>query len=171
MQTIETILARRAVRAYKPEPIPESDLQQILEAGRQAPSASNRQPWHFVVVRDHELRRQVAELCGEQMWMADAAVTLVACGNTTVSPRWYKVDVAIALENMVLAAKSLGYGTCWIGRLPDPDKLKALLGIPAEYEIVNCLPIGVPDASPDPKPRKSMDEAFSQDKFGTPVKL
>jgi len=160
MDTLQTIFARRSIRKYKDAPIPDEHLTQILEAARQAPSASNRQPWHFVVVRDPEQRRRVANACNGQMWMADAACIIVALGFPQASPKWYKVDVAIALENLVLAARSLGYGTCWVGAF-DPAALKSVCGIPDEAEVVICTPLGVPDADPPARPRKAWDEVFS----------
>lgn len=170
MDTIQAILERRSIRKYKADPIPQEHLKQILEAGRQAPSAANRQPWHVVVVGDAEQRRRVAEACNGQMWMADAAYILVAAGLPQVTEKWYKVDVAIAVENMVLAAWSLGYGTCWIGAF-DPAKVKAVCGLPDEMEVVVCTPLGVPAVSPAARGRKGWSEIFSADKYGQPLQL
>jgi nitroreductase len=169
MDTLQTILERRSIRQYKPQPIPAEHLKQILEAGRQAPSAANRQPWHFVVVGDPEQRQRVAQACNGQMWMADAAYILVALGLPKVSGKWYRVDVAIALENMVLAARSLGYGTCWVGAF-DPEKVKAVCQIPVEAEVVACTPLGVPDAAPAARERKALGQVFSADRYGEPLK-
>lgn len=168
MDTLQAIFERRSVRKYKREPIPNEHLEQILEAGRQAPSAANRQPWHFIVVRDAEQKRRVAEACNGQMWMADAACILVALGLPSVSSKWYRVDVAIALENMVLAARSLGYGTCWIGAF-DPEKIKAICEIPAEVEVVACTPLGVPDVMPAARERKPWEQIFSAERYGQPL--
>lgn len=168
MDTLQAIFERRSVRKYKREPIPNEHLEQILEAGRQAPSAANRQPWHFIVVRDAEQKRRVAEACNGQMWMADAACILVALGLPSVSSKWYRVDVAIALENMVLAARSLGYGTCWIGAF-DPEKIKAVCEIPAEVEVVACTPLGVPDVMPAARERKPWEQIFSAERYGQPL--
>ncbi|MBC7235559.1 MAG: nitroreductase family protein [Chloroflexi bacterium] len=165
MDTLETIMKRRSIRKYKPEPIPDEDLKQILEAGRQAPSAANRQPWHVVVVGDAEQKRRVAQACNGQMWMADAAYILVACGLPEVSAKWYRVDVAIAMENMVLAARSLGYGTCWIGAFK-PEEVKEICGLPASFEVVACSPLGVPDVDPPARARKEWSELFSADRYG-----
>ena len=165
MNTLETILSRRSVRKYKAEGIPADELRQILEAGRQAPSAANRQSWHFVVVGDPEQKRRVAQACNGQMWLADAAYIIVACGLPQVSEKWYRVDVAIALENMVLAAKSLGYGTCWIGAFK-PDEVKAVCGLPESVEVVACTPLGVPDVAPEARQRKEFHEVFSADRYG-----
>jgi nitroreductase len=160
MDTLQAIFARRSIRKYKDAPIPDEHLNQILEAARQAPSAGNRQPWHFIVVRDPEQRRRVANACNSQMWMADAACIIVALGLPQVSPKWYPVDVAIAVENLVLAARSLGYGTCWVGAF-DPAELKRVCGIPDEAEVVICTPLGVPDADSPARLRKDWNEVFS----------
>ena len=170
LDTLQTIFARRSIRKYKLDPIPEEDLKQILEAGRQAPSAANRQPCHFVVVGDPEQKHRVAEACNGQMWMADAAYILVAVGLPQVSNKWYRVDVAMAVENMVLAARSLGYGTCWIGAF-DPEKVKEVCQLPSEAEVVVCSPLGVPDVSPEAKPRKPWDEVFSSDQYGQKLRI
>jgi len=165
METLECIMSRRSVRQYKREPIPAGDMRQIVEAGRQAPSAANRQPWHFVVVGDADQRQQVAEACNGQSWMADAAYIIVACARPSISSNWYRVDVAIAVENMVLAAKALGYGTCWIGAF-DSAKVKSVCGIPDDVDVVACTPLGVPGTSPEARQRKSTSEVFSLDSFG-----
>jgi nitroreductase len=165
MDTLTTILSRRSVRKYRSDPIPLDDLKQILEAGRQAPSAANRQPWHFVLVGDAEQKQRVAQACRGQMWMAEAAYILVGVGLVEKSPKWYPVDVAIAMENMILAARSLGYGTCWIGAF-EPADVKTVCGIPDKLEVVALSPLGVPDVSPDPRPRQERAEAFSADRYG-----
>ncbi len=165
MDTLQTILERRSVRKYKPEDMPEEDLKQILEATRQAPSAANRQPWHFVIIGDPEQKRRAAEACNGQMWMADAAYIVVACGLPEVTEKWYRVDVAIALQNLVLAAQALGYGTCWIGAF-DPDKVKAVCALPDNMEVVACTPLGVPDIAPEARQRKDWSEVFSADRYG-----
>jgi nitroreductase len=168
METQQTILDRRSIRKYKPQPIPHADLQQILEATRQAPSAANRQPWHFILVGDPEHKQRVAQACNNQMWLADAAYIVIGVGLPQVSAKWYRVDVAIALENLVLAARSLGYGTCWIGAF-DPAKVKQAAGIPDEFDVVACTPLGVPDAAPAARERKPWSEIFSANTYGEPL--
>jgi nitroreductase len=170
VNTVRTILDRRSVRAYKAERIPDEDLRQILEAGRQAPSAANRQPWHFVVVGQPEQKLRVAQACNGQMWLADAAYILVGVGLPQVSEKWYRVDVAIALENMVLAARSMGYGTCWIGAF-DAEQVKEACQLPAETDVVACSPLGVPDVSPTARGRKGWDEVFSGEFYGRHLSL
>lgn len=165
MDTIETILKRRSVRKYQAKPIPDDHLNAVLEAGRQAPSAANRQPWHFVVVRGEEERKKLAEACSGQHWMADAAVIIAGIGKPGASEKWHPVDVAIAMENMILAATALGYGTCWIGAF-DQEQVKELLGVPDDMTVVALTPVGVPAAAPDARPRMPMAEFASLDRYG-----
>jgi len=174
MDTITTIMERRSIRRYKTDEIPPADLDKILEAGRQAPSAANRQPWHFVLTRDKELKKQVAAACSGQHWMADADVILAGIGLPSASAGstgrlWYKVDVAIAMQNMILAATSLGYGTCWIGAFSE-EEVKKVLDVPEEMRVVALTPIGVPDTSPAARPRKEVNQVFSAEKYGQPIK-
>ena len=170
MEAIEAILSRRSVRKYRPEPVPEEDLRRILECGRLSPSAGNRQPWHFVVTREPGLKRRLALACNGQMWMADAYAILTGLGLPEASRGstgrlWYQVDVAIAMQDMILAATALGYGTCWIGAF-DEEEVKRVLEVPEEMAVVALTPIGVPAESPDPQPRKEPGEVFSEETFG-----
>ena len=170
MDTLQTIFARRSVRRYKTDPIPNDELKQILEAGRQAPSAANRQSWHFVVVRSQEQKERVAQACNGQMWMADADSIIVAAGLPAVSSKWYPVDVSISMQNMVMAAYSLGYGTCWIGAF-DPEQVRAVCELPDDMPVVACTPLGVTDVSPAARSRKDWDEVFSAESYGKPLDL
>ncbi|RLF04792.1 MAG: nitroreductase, partial [Thermoprotei archaeon] len=104
MEVLEVIRKRRSIRAYKPEPIKEEDLRKILEAARLAPSARNLQPWYFIVVRDPELKRRLAEAAAGQMFIADASVIIVAISDPMASPKWHDKDVMIAMEHIILEA-------------------------------------------------------------------
>lgn len=163
---ISAIMDRRSIRRYKRLPIPEEDLRKILEAGRRAPSAGNRQPWHFVVVTSPDVKEAVSEACSGQRWMADAGA--IICGIGDPQAPWHPVDVAIAMQNMVIAATALGYGTCWIGAFNE-GKVKEVLGIPEDKKVIALTPVGVPDESPGPRPRKPWEEVFSRDRFGHPM--
>ena len=166
--TITTILERRSIRSYQPKPIPEEDLRAILEAGRHAPSSMDYPPRrHFVLIRDPEIRREIARASSRQMWIADAALIVVGIGRPEGSEKWATVDVAIGLQNMILAAHSLGYGACWIGAF-DEDRIKDILDIPPELSVVCLTCIGVPATSPGPKERRPISELFSLDQLGQP---
>ncbi len=174
MNVLEAIETRRSVRRYRSEPIPDGDLKKILEAARLAPSAGNRQPWRFVVVRDEETRKKLGEIARGQTWISDAGVIVAALAMDKKSPevyeRWAERDVMTAVEHMVLAAWSLGYGTCWIGAFYE-DQVKELLGVPEEMTVVNLLPMGVPDQVPEARGRKSLDEIFHSERYGDPLKI
>jgi nitroreductase len=167
----EVLLGRRSVRSYAPEPIDDATLARILEAARQAPSAANRQPWRFVVIRDPARRQALAQACNGQMWLADAAALVVALGIPSVSPKWYAVDVAIALQNLVISATSFGYGTCWIGAFNE-DKVKELIGAPEDAKVVAITPIGVPKGDrPAARARKPMGEVFGDETYERGLEL
>ena len=174
MDVLKTIETRRSVRKYKPVPVPDGDLKKILEAGRLAPSAGNKQPWGFVVVRDTEGKKKLAEAARNQMWTADAGAFLAVFGDAANSPggysKWVERDPMIAVESMILAAWSLGYGTCWIGAFEE-EKVKPLLGIPEDKKVICLLPIGVPAETPDPKPRRAFGEVFHAEKYGKSLNL
>ena len=174
MNVFEAIKTRRSVRKYKPEPIPEEHLMSILEAARLAPSAGNRQPWRFILVRDPETKRKLAEIANEQLWIADAGAIVVALSmdknDPTIYERWAERDVMTAVEHMVLTAWELGYGTCWVGAFKQKG-VKDLLGVPDPMFVINLLPIGVPDQKPEARARKPFDEVFYDNRYGEALKL
>ena len=164
-EVLRVMGTRRSVRRFKTQPIPEADLHEILEAARIAPSAANRQPWSFIVVRDPDRRRKLAAACKNQAWMADAAAIVCACSQPLVNEKWHALDTMIAMEHIILAATSLGYGTCWIGAFV-PEEVAAVLEIPPDVNIVALTPIGIPDETPDPRPRRAFDDVFHMEKAG-----
>jgi nitroreductase len=163
-KTLSTMWGRRSVRKYRSDPIPEEDLHLILETARRAPTGGNRQRWQIVVVTDADLRQKTAEACSHQMWMAGAPVIL--CLVTL--PGEGKVNGTIVLDHAILAATSLGYGTCWIGAY-DESQVKEVLHIPEAYGIVCLTPVGVPAEQPAFRGRKPPAELFALEQFGTPL--
>ena len=109
MNVFEAIEKRRSIRSYEPTPVPDEKLEKILEAARLAPSASNVQPRHFIVVTDRERRDTISSGMFAR-FLKQAPVVIVACGDEKKSPKWYPIDVAIAVENMVLAATGQDLG-------------------------------------------------------------
>ncbi|MEM3697355.1 MAG: nitroreductase family protein [Candidatus Bathyarchaeia archaeon] len=173
MDVFEAVRRRHSVRAYAPTPIPKEKLVKILEAARLAPSAGNIQPWHFVVVTDYEKRRRIAENRMFARFLKEAPLVIVGCGDAKTSPKWYIVDVAIAMQNMVLTATSEGLGTCWIGDF-DEESVKELLKIPKNYRIVALLAVGYPREKFDLqgkmlhliRKRKKLEHIVSFEEFG-----
>ncbi|MEN3049702.1 MAG: nitroreductase family protein [Candidatus Methanosuratincola petrocarbonis] len=142
MEVFEAILRRRSVRSYLPDPIPQEKLDRILEAGRLSPSAMNKQPWHFIVVTDPKKREELAH--GKFAWMLkESPIVIVGCGDREASPKWYKVDTAIALQTMVIEATGEELGTCWVGSFDEP-RVKEILKIPDKYEVIAMLAVGYP---------------------------
>ncbi len=168
MEVLEAIKKRRSIRRFRLETIPDETLMSILEAGRLAPSAGNRQPWRFIVVKDAERKRVLAETTNNYLFVTDASVVVVALGDPNASPRWFRQDPMIAMEHIVLAATSLGYGTCWIGGF-DEEEVKRVLGVPERLAVIAMLPIGVPDESPPPRPRKALGEIVYLEEYGKPL--
>lgn len=165
MSSIHDILTRRSIRRYENKDIPEGVLQQILEAGRQAPSAANRQPIRFVIVKDHDMLQQ---LCDNMItrFVKYAPVAIVGCADvkSLLTGKWAVVDATIAMQNMVIAAWSLGVGSCWIGAC-DEEKVKELLKIPEKWKVVALITLGYPAEQPKPRPKKPFEELFSLNTF------
>ena len=143
MEVFDAIRRRKSVRAYDPTPVPKEKLEIILEAARLAPSAENRQPWYFIVVTDPEKRKQIAKSGRFAGFLKKSPVVIVGCGDRKASPKWYVVDVTIAMQNMVLAATGEGLGTCWVGSF-DEELVKRLLKIPEHLKMVALLTVGYP---------------------------
>lgn len=176
-ETIQTILHRRSIRAYKPEQIKDEELELILKAGSYAPSAINQQSWHFTVVQNQEAMRKISEACravflnsGNKMFEErakspnfsisyNAPTLIIVSGNEkNILPQ---IDCSLALGNMFLAAASIGIGSCWIHALTqvfaveESKTLKEELGIPEGYAVYCSGAFGY-SAVEDPKapPRK-----------------
>jgi len=159
----EVLLKRRSIRRYKDAPVPREKTLKILEAARIAPSASNKQPWHFIVVENRETIKQLAK----SEWAAKAPLMIVGLADQEASPNWCSNDLGIAFEHIALAATNLGLGTCWMGQTGREDLIRKLLDVPDKLRPVAVMPIGVPDETPAPKERKSLDDIVSWEKFAS----
>jgi len=187
----EAIQKRRSIRKFRPDPVPEELLTQMLEAARLAPSGTNRQPWRFQILRDGELRTRLIQeaLIGEQPHVAQAPVVVV-CGSELLTfvkghklappgSEYFGADsedpqelarflpdahmyTAIAIEHMVLMATALGLGTCWVQRMRFGQAAKAL-GWPRHIAVLTLLLVGYPDEDPPPRPRVPMEQILIQE--------
>ncbi len=167
MEIIEAIRSRRSIRKYQERAIEPERLMRVLDAGRIAPSAKNLQDWKFIVVRDGEKRRRLAEAAMGQAQVAAAPVVIAACATKpdNIMPcgqLCYPIDLAIALDHMSLAAVAEGLGTCWIGAFYE-DRVKEILGIPAGVRVTSMLTLGYPAESPAARPRKMQEEIVAYD--------
>ena len=172
MDCIDTIKSRRSIRKYKAEEVDPQDLMTILEAGRWAPSAGNFQPCHFIVVKDANKRKQLQEAALGQELLNTAPLVIVVCAEPERSSKYGErgmkhfclLDCANAAENMLLAAHSLGYGSCWMGGFSE-NGVKKVLGLPDDLRVVALVPIGKADEDPVPPSRRPLDEIVHWDRW------
>ncbi len=150
---LDWIRARRSIRKYTGEPVTEDEIQALLEAAMAAPSASNRQPWEFIVVQDAALRQQLAETHPWSYMAADALVVFVVLGDEKKSDHWVE-DASAATQNLLLAASALGLGAVWVGIYPRAEReahVRAALGIPEERRVLCLVPVGRPAEQKPPR--------------------
>jgi len=181
----ESIQKRRSIRKFKPEPVPRELIDELLEAARLAPSATNRQPWRFQVVTDPDLKKQIFEEASFRQHQVQEAPAIVICGSELLtfvkghplappdshyygaeSENWDDIkgfipdahmNTAIAVEHMVLMATSLGLGTCWVQAIRF-GQLAKILGWSRHVVPHAILAVGYPDESPPPRPTLSLEE-------------
>lgn len=173
MEVFEAIKGRRSIRAFKPTPIDEKDLKKILDAGISAPSAGNCQPWEFVVVRDEKIKQELVSAALGQSFIAEAPVVIVVCANIPRTAGRYGrrgeelysiQDTAAATQNILLAAHSLGYGTCWVGAFDERSAARAIKA-PPEVRPLAIIPIGRPDEKPSPPSRIPLSKIVHENRF------
>lgn len=148
---------RHSVRDFVPDTdVSQEEVERLLAAAIRAPSAGNRQSWHFYVVRDPALRRELAAAAGDQEFVARAPVVIVVCADPEQSAGRYRKrgrelyclqDTAAATEHILLAAVALGLGGCWVGAF-DEHRAAQVLGLPRRHRPVAILPIGKPAGVP-----------------------
>jgi nitroreductase len=186
---LEAIKTRRSIRGFKPTPVDDKTVELVLDAARWAPSWANTQCWRFIVVRDASIKSKLVEaLTSISTERANAAtkaignapVVIVACAElgksgyshgelkgpvTDKGDFWYMYDVALAMQNLTLAAHSLGLGTVHVGSF-DAKKVATILGVPEGFGVVSMTPLGYPDREPGPRPRKELSEIVFYEKYG-----
>lgn len=171
MSVLDVIRKRRSTRRYKQDQVPPDALWRVFEAARLAPSGKNLQPWKFILVKDSALKEALAKASHRQYFIAKAPIIVVACGfpdNCYLRMGHYMkswtVDVAIALEHLMLQAEEEGLGTCWIGAFEESE-VKSILNVPENVKVLALTPLGYPDDEPRYRGRKSIEEIVSYDKF------
>jgi len=150
---LDTIKKRRSIRQYTDQAVTDNQIRQLLEAAMAAPSGSNIQPWEFVVVKDPDVKRQLAQTHTWSSMAADAAVVFVVCGNERASHHWVE-DASVATENLLLAVTALGLGAVWVGIHPDADReahVRRILDIPEGIRVLCLVPVGHPAESKPPR--------------------
>ena len=166
MELSEVIRKRRSVRTFDgTQDVSDEDIQTILEAGIQAPSSGNTQCWHFVVVKDPDLKTKLSTDAGHQSFIREVPVVIVVCIDLEVSANYgergintYSLqDTAAAIQNMLLTITDLGLATCWVGAFNE-EPAAEILSLREGLRPIAMLPIGYPIKSPNMPKRKSIDE-------------
>ena len=170
MSLLDLAKKRYSVRSYMDKKVEKEKILQVLEAGRLAPSAVNFQPIHLVVITEEQEKQKIYEVY-QRAWIKEAPVIIVACGDHRTS--WKRndgkdhcdIDVAIAVDHMILAATDLGLGTCWVCAF-DAKRCHELLGLPDYLEASVLIPLGYPKGERITEAkRKSIDEIVSWERY------
>ncbi|MDI3543275.1 MAG: hypothetical protein PWP57_880 [Candidatus Atribacteria bacterium] len=164
METLEVIKKRRSVRQFKDLPVEKEKIEQIIDCARLAPSANNFQPWEFIVVTDHIKRKEIANTTDYGRFIAHSPVCIaVFCRNTY----FYLEDGCAATENILIAARALGLGSCWIAgdKTPYASQVAKILGVPDSHRLVSLIALGYPEVEPSPPRKRILEEVLHWDKF------
>jgi nitroreductase len=158
MDLLNGILTRRSIRRYTDETIPRAQIDALIKYGMYAPSAHNKQPWHFVLLNDKTIFSKILDFQPHTKMLAGAQWGIVVCGddNLALTPEYWPVDCSAATENILLAAHGMGYGAVWLGIYPRPERLAAmqeLLALPPHIHAFSIISIGVANQQPPPPER------------------
>ena len=159
----QTMLARRSIRRYTPEPVSEAQIRRLLEAAMAAPSASNRQPWHFIVVSKRETLDALAEAHPFGKMLTEATLCIAVCAEPD-NAHW-AVDCSAATENILLAAVEMGLGAVWLGVSPRADRehaVRDILGVPPHYNVLCLISLGHPAEEKEPRTQYREDRVHHE---------
>lgn len=170
MDILDVLKKRRSIRKYQTKLVEKDKLIKVLDAARLGPSADNRQPCQFIVVTDKEVRERLKASYNAE-WFVNAPIIIVGCVNPKESWRrkdkeeYWKVDAAIAMQNLILAATEAGLGTCWVANFDEKGAKKAL-NIPKEIRVVAMTPLGYSEEEKGlVSDRKPLDKLVHYDKW------
>ena len=147
MEVLEAIFTRRSIRKYTGQPISEENLNTVIKAGFCAPSAHNRQPWHFVVIRDKVTLESISEMHPYAKMLPQAGCGIIVCGDKKKQEMtgFLIEDCSAAIQNMLLAAHGLGLGAVWCGIYPETqraEEISNLIKLPPEVIPVGMVVVG-----------------------------
>ncbi|TET15039.1 MAG: nitroreductase [Actinobacteria bacterium] len=168
---MDLIEKRKSIRSYKPQDVEEEKLNYILQAFRKAPSAKNLQPWKLIIVKDKKKISDLSIACNNQTFLSEAPILIVACAKEDEAygvmggyMNSYPIDIALALEHLILAATEKGLGTCWIGAFKE-KLVKDLLDVPDNVRVVAITPVGYPAVEGRTRGRKPISKIVCYDKY------
>jgi nitroreductase len=169
MDFMELVHKRYSVRAYKPDPVEDNKLDQVLEAARMAPTAANRQPFQLIVIHTQGRQEELLRIYRRE-WFSQAPILICACGVPRQSwvradnRRYLDVDVAIVMDHLILAATNLGLGTCWVAAF-NASAAREILCLPDEVEPLIFTPLGYPADQPEVKERKPISQLVRRERW------
>ena len=164
METMEAIRSRRSIRRFERREVPHEALEQLVDAGRLAPTANNLQPWEFIVVTDNSLKRKIAATTDHGKFIADAsALIAVFCKDT----KYYLEDGSGATTNILLAAAALGLAACWVAgdKKPYCQEVMNILNVPPRYKLVSLIAVGYPSGPPPKVAKRALPDLLHWDRF------
>jgi nitroreductase len=169
METIEAILTRRSIRHYTDQPIAKETIDILLTAAMYAPSASNKQPWHFVVIDDRDILNAIIEFHPHAKMLANAKCAILVCGDSelALAPGYIPVDCSAASQNILLAAHGMGLGACWLGIHPREERIaeiRKIIALPENIHPVSLISLGYPAKQPS-KPERFDASRIHWNKF------
>jgi nitroreductase len=161
---LDFIFNRRSIRKFTAKAVSKKDITELLEAAMAAPSACAKDPWRFIVVTNRENLRNVAELLPNGKFLADAPAGIIVCGDISAahagSESYMLQDCSAAIENMLLAARALGLGTCWLGVHPRTERIAGIakfFELPDNIVPISAIAVGHPDKMPEKHTRFMAD--------------
>jgi nitroreductase len=167
MEVLPEILQRRSIRSFTSTPVEKDQVERILEAGRLAPSAKNRQEWRFIAIQKKEVRQKMMEAAFGQDYVGQAPI-IIAVATTNIDYRMpngqlsYPIDLAFASSHIVLQAVHEGLGTCCVSTF-DEQEVRDILTVPFSMRVVLLILLGHYDVLPEPSPRKTLKQISSRD--------
>lgn len=158
VEFLKFLKERRSIRTYLDKNIPDKEIEMILEAGRWTPSASNKQPWEFIVIKDKEILKEISKVAFYGRHIKRAPVAIAIVGKINQNPNYYIQDTTLVSMNMMLMAWSMSIGTCWTGSLKR-DVVKKILGLGKNDYLLTVLPMGyIKGNIPKPSLRKDLSQ-------------
>ena len=166
MDVFDAVRTLLAIRSYQKKPIPDALVRRIVEAGRLTGSGMNRQPWHFVVIRDPESLRKLGAMASSGSYVAQAPLAIAVATDRT---RFAVSDASRAIQSMLLTAWGEGVGSNWVG-FGGLESVKDLLGIPADLDMLAILPFGYPARAVGrgKKQRRALRDVAHLERYGRP---
>jgi len=175
MDFTDVIIKRRSHRKFKEDIIEDEILERIIEAGRLAPTWSNKQGARYIIVKSKSLIKEIADATS-QKWIESVPMLIVVCiapsrsGKNISGLEYFTVDASICMEHIVLAATNEGLGTCWVG-LFNEDKIKDALSIPEKVRVIALTPLGYSRYTPREQIRKPIEQICFSEKYGNNIKF